>query len=72
MRIKVIMDSGKDYIIHSEFNVQDFVNSFYDKELSSNGSGEVHNVKNSFVYLDSDHKILFNPTHVSSIEVMDE
>ena len=70
MKIRVIMDSGVEYEINSEYDVQQFVESFYNVNDLPMG-GVVRVLKNSFKYLDNEKKILFNPTHVSSIEILD-
>lgn len=68
MKIKVVMDSGKEYIIKDEhYSVDDFTNFFYN-DLPTG----VKTMKNSHVYLDRDETIFVNPTHISSIEVLEK
>jgi hypothetical protein len=67
MKIKVIMNSGKEYVVVEEsYSINDFKNTLYN-ELPD---GKV--LYNGFIYLDSDKKITINPTHISSIEVLQE
>lgn len=68
MKIKVIMDSGKEYIIKDDHSsVNDFTNYFYD-DLPTG----VKTIKNTHVYIDRDETIFVNPTHISSIEVIEK
>ncbi|MGM0875482.1 MAG: hypothetical protein ACQEWV_11895 [Bacillota bacterium] len=68
MKIKVTMDSGKEYVIaEASYTINDFQESLYN-ELPMGGKV----LKNGFIYLDKDQKIIVNPTHISSIEVLKE
>lgn len=71
LNIKVVMNSGKEYTVEkSGYSVQDFVNSFYNE--IKNPMGQTHKVmKNSFMYLDDEQNVSFNPSHVSSIEILE-
>ncbi|MEC2078488.1 hypothetical protein [Metabacillus fastidiosus] len=68
MKIKVVMNSGKEYVIFEEsYSVNDFQDSLY-TEMPVGGKV----LKNGFIYLDSAKKIIVNPAHISSIEVLKE
>lgn len=65
MKIKVIMNSGKEYIVDEEiYTVDDFTSSFFNQLPVGNV------MQNKFVYLDREENIVINPTHISSIEVI--
>ncbi|MGG3451544.1 hypothetical protein ABER98_17030 [Domibacillus aminovorans] len=67
MKIKVIMDSGKEYeVTHESATVQDFINSLYQE--MPNG---MTMMMSGFLAVDEGQKELFNPMHISSIEVID-
>lgn len=69
MRLKIIMDSGKEYEVTSnKRTVQDFIDTFYDKIPGNMGVGVM---KNSIMRLGGG-KTLFNPTHVSSVEIIED
>ncbi|MFJ7952213.1 hypothetical protein ACIQZG_11885 [Lysinibacillus sp. NPDC096418] len=71
MKIKVIMDSGKEYILEYPGNtLQQFISSLYNENQLPMGAGTVKVLKNSFSFLDPESKIMFNPSHVSSIEII--
>lgn len=68
MKMKVVMNSGKEYVIkEDDYTVNDFLESLYN-ELPTGGRV----LKNIFIYLDRDEKIIINPSHISSIEVLNE
>ncbi|MDQ0200053.1 hypothetical protein [Neobacillus ginsengisoli] len=68
MKIKIVMDSGKEYVIcEKNYSLDDFTRSFYN-ELP-NGARVM---SNTFAYLDGEEKIVVNPTHISSIEVIEK
>lgn len=68
MKIKVVMDSGKEYVIYEKnFSLNDFTRSFYTD--SPNGARILNN---TLVYLDGEEKIVINPTHISSVEVIEK
>lgn len=68
MKMKVVMNSGKEYVIkEDDYTIDDFQKSLYN-ELPT---GE-RVLKNLFIYLDKDKKISVNPSHISSIEVLNE
>ncbi|KKI93344.1 hypothetical protein WQ54_03650 [Bacillus sp. SA1-12] len=67
MKIKVIMNSGKEYVVVEEnYSVNDFKKTLY------NDRPEGRELFNGFIYLDHAKKITINPTHISSIEVLQE
>jgi hypothetical protein len=67
MKIKVIMNSGKEYlVVEDSYSVNDFKNTLYNEHPN----GRV--LHNGFIYLDHAKKITINPTHISSIEVLQE
>lgn len=67
MKIKVIMNSGKEYVVVEEgYSVNDFKANLYNR--LSDGK----ELYNGFIYLDDAKKITINPTHISSIEVIQE
>lgn len=68
--IKVVMDSGKEYVIETPYSVQQFTESFYDKITNPINKQSTYVMTNQFMYLDDHNKIMFNPQHVSSIEVI--
>lgn len=62
------MNSGKEYVIcEKNYSLNDFTHSFFN-DLPNGGKV----MKNNFVYLDGDEKIVVNPTHISSIEVIEK
>ncbi|WP_193063010.1 hypothetical protein [Oceanobacillus oncorhynchi] len=68
MRLKIIMDSGKEYEISLDRTaISSFTDSFYN---DMGGRGRI--MKNSFIFLDEEEKILFNPSHVSSVELIED
>ncbi|MCH6264660.1 MULTISPECIES: hypothetical protein [Neobacillus] len=68
MKIKVVMDSGKEYVIsEKDYSLKDFTRTFYTD--SANGEKTLHN---TLVYLDRDEKIVINPTRISSVEVIEK
>ncbi|MDX5476482.1 MAG: hypothetical protein LPK00_13185 [Bacillaceae bacterium] len=62
MIIKVIMDSGIEYELEDIESVDNF---------QSKLKNDIGIVKNTFVYLDNDETIVINPSHISSIEVIE-
>lgn len=71
MKIKVIMDSGKEYILdYPENTYEQFISSMYNVNQLPAGAGTVKVLKNSFMFLDPESTIMFNPSHVSSIEII--
>jgi hypothetical protein len=70
-KLKVVMDSGKEYEIETTHDVQDFVNSLYSEVRSPVDDSSNYVMKSTFMYLDDDHKIMFSPIHVSSIEIIE-
>ncbi len=61
------MNSGKEYVIVEEnYSVNDFKKTLY------NDRPEGRELFNGFIYLDRAKKITINPTHISSIEVLQE
>jgi len=72
MKVKVIMNSGKEYVVENErYSVQGFINSFYNENKIPGGQ-TINVMKNGFMYLDEEQTISFNPSHVSSVEVVDK
>ncbi|WP_339227825.1 hypothetical protein NSQ77_19930 [Oceanobacillus sp. FSL K6-2867] len=72
MKIKVIMDSGKEYVIDKldEFEFDRFIGSFFNEnKLPMGQTAKV--LKNTLLYLGDKKSILINPSHVSSIEVLE-
>jgi hypothetical protein len=68
LKIKVVMDSGKEYVIcEKNYSLNDFTRPFF-KDLP-NGERSLHN---TLVYLDQDNKIVINPTRISSVEVIEK
>jgi uncharacterized protein YlzI (FlbEa/FlbD family) len=62
------MDSGKEYVVcEKNYSLNDFTRSFFN-DLATGAKV----MKNNFVYLDGDEKIVVNPTHISSIEVIEK
>jgi hypothetical protein len=73
MKIKVVMNSGKEYIANlaNNHHYLDFVESLYNvNKLPLGGSVRVLNT--NMMFLDEEQTILFNPSHVSSIELLEE
>jgi len=66
VKIKVVMDSGKEYVIcEKNFSLDDFTKSFF-----SDLPNGMKVLNNTLVYLDGEEKIVINPTHISSVEVI--
>ncbi|TWI59232.1 hypothetical protein [Halalkalibacter nanhaiisediminis] len=70
MKVKIIMDSGKEYLLNEiGYSADSFLNSFYDiNEIPMGGSVKV--IKNYLVQLSREGTIMINPSHISSIEII--
>ncbi|MFJ6415022.1 hypothetical protein ACIQLG_19775 [Terribacillus saccharophilus] len=69
MKLLVTMDSGKEYTVQDErdhVGVSDFVDSLF------NPLPQGRIMANTFMYIDDNEMILINPTHISSIEVIED
>ncbi|ARK30785.1 hypothetical protein [Halalkalibacter krulwichiae] len=71
MRYKIIMDSGKEYIVNNIESHSGLLKSFYNENGVPMG-GKVRVLKNTFLFLDEEETIMINPSHISSIEVVGE
>ncbi|WP_042462401.1 hypothetical protein [Neobacillus dielmonensis] len=68
MKIKVVMDSGKEYVMcENDYSVNDFTRPFFADLPDGSRS-----LNNNLVYLDGESKILVNPTRISSIEIIEK
>ena len=67
MKIKLIMNSGKEYeVSHHYYNLD----HFYESLFVNLGNG-MSRMKNSFMFIDEKETIGVNPSHISSIEVIE-
>lgn len=72
MKIKIVMDSGKEYFVEEpHYSTNQFLESFY-SNTKLPMSGTVSALKNAFATLDRDETIIINPSHISSIEVLEK
>lgn len=67
--IKIIMDSGKEYTVEIEYT--EFLPNLFNEIKGPNGT--VRTLKNDFYFLEdqSISNILINPSHISSIEIIE-
>ncbi|MGD6831421.1 hypothetical protein ACQCT5_04630 [Sutcliffiella halmapala] len=67
MKIKLIMNSGKEYeVSHNYYNLD----HYYESLFVDLGNG-MRRMKNSFMFIDDEETIGVNPSHISSIEVIE-
>lgn len=72
MKAKVIMDSGKEYEVEKQdVRYDDFIKCLYNEGKTPIGN-KVFAIENSFIVLDDEYKIIINPIHISSIEVIEK
>lgn len=62
MKIKVIMDSGKEYINEKDKSVEEFIERFTPKQAFGV----------NYISLDINETVYINGSHISSIEVIEE
>ncbi|WP_100408453.1 hypothetical protein [Bacillus solitudinis] len=72
MKFKVIMDSGKEYVVSGFESREDLISNFVIVNKLPMGNGSVTKTKDEFVFLYNDETVLINPSHVSSVEVVGE
>ncbi|MDQ9098598.1 hypothetical protein ACSBQ0_18350 [Bacillus altitudinis] len=60
MKLKIIMDSGKEYVTEKFDSKEDLLNS------TMYGPGRVN-----YVSIDEEKKIILNAEHISSFEILD-
>lgn len=67
--IKIIMDSGKEYTV--EVDYIEYLSGLFNEIKRPEGTVRV--LKNDFYFLEdpSQSNVLINPTHISSIEIIE-
>jgi len=71
MAIKLIMDSGKEYVVQYEGSIQSFVSSLYN-DIKISRRKTIKLLMNGLYYVDEERNIIINPSHISSIEFVDK
>ncbi|MFC9598102.1 hypothetical protein ACFTQL_09320 [Peribacillus butanolivorans] len=69
MPTKIIMNSGKEYMIDE--NAEYVIESFFSENKMPMGNGSITVLRNTFITINNDKTIFINPSHVSSVETLD-
>ncbi|WP_110928217.1 hypothetical protein [Bacillus massiliglaciei] len=68
MSTKIIMDSGKEYIIKE--SIDHVLEALFGENKLSMSSVKI--LKNTFLKIDQEKEVFINPVHVSSVEAIIE
>lgn len=74
MKLKILMDSGKEYETTKYTNIQQLIDECFDTQKSQNPlpgkDNEISKFSNKFFYISKDNVI--NTKHISSIEIIED